>query len=239
MAGNIFSFLILPKSVRICTIVALLVFLIGFTIAYAIAYAVGGSMGPPDTFSVVHNYISDLGSYKFTPAPYLFDVICIFTAIMLFIIFTYTSKVLVHELAEIKEKIPPIRTNVLTIIRLIGFIGSIVGLVGFFGIGVFSEDRSYPVGPTHMHFVVSAIVWGGLAIGSLGFGLLAVLVKVFIPRPLGVFMIVGPLASVVIFSIALFVHPSPLPTRPLEWVMLAAVFWWTIPVGGIILKMTR
>jgi hypothetical protein len=232
-------FLLRPKSVRVCIILALAIFLIGFTIAYAIAYFVGGTQGPPDTFSVVHNYISDLGSYNFTPAPYLFDVICMVTASLLVIIFTYANKVLVNELAEAKEGLAPTRLGIMHGFRLLGYIASVVGAAGFFGIGVFSEDRNRIGNFTHMHFIVSAMVWGGLVFGSLGLGLLAVQVKVFIPKPLGVFMIIGPLAPFVIFSLALLIHPYPLPTRPLEWIMLAAVFCWTIPVGGIIFKMTR
>ena len=224
-----------PKIVRICTALAMAVFLIGFTIAYTLAYVVGGSKSPPGTYSIVNNYISDLGNYKYTPVPYLFDTICIVTAILLAILFTYINKVLLHELDETKESLTPKRIRLLNGIRLLGFIGSIVGLVGFSGVGVFSEGTR--IGDfKHMHYVVSVIVWSGFAIGSLGLGLLAVLRKIFIPKPLGVFMIIGPLASVVLFAIAEAVQG---PSQPLEWVMLVAIFWWTIPIGVIILKMTR
>src|SRR5271157_3679763 len=226
-------FLLRPKIVRVCTIVAMTVFLVGFTLAFVFAYFIGGPKSPPGNYSILNNYISDLGGHKFTPVPDLFDVVCIVTASLFGVVLTYANKVFAREIVEMPD-ITVTRRRILQAIRVLGFIGSIIGIAGLFCVGVFSEDRSTIGNVGHIHFAVSVITWVDLAIGSLGLGLLAVLGKIFIPKTLGVFMIMGPLTSVAIFGIAMLLKEISLP--PLEWVMLVAVLWWTFPVGWIVLK---
>src|SRR5271157_1290356 len=92
-----------PKTVRICTIVAMTVFLVGFSLAFAFAYFIGGPKSPPGNYSILNNYISDLGGHKFTPVPDLFDVVCIVTASLFGVVLTYANKVFAREIVEMPD----------------------------------------------------------------------------------------------------------------------------------------
>jgi hypothetical membrane protein len=234
MGNNSYCFQ--PKTVRACTIGAMIIFPVGLVVAYLLAYFLGGPNSPPGHFSILNDYISDLGGHKFTPAPDLFDAVCIITACLFFVVLVYANKVLADQISAM-DNTTSTRIKTLQALRVLGFIGSIVGIAGLIGVGVFSEDRSTIGDVSRIHWDVSAITWVDLAIGSLCLGLLAVMATVLIPKKLGVFMLVGPLTSVVFFAIAQF--QQELTMHPLEWVMLACVLWWTFPVGGIILKRTR
>lgn len=228
-----------PKFIRIMIYLAMVVFFPGITLAIIIAYVYGGNRMGPGRFSVLTNYISDLGSYHFTPTPYLFDSISIVTAVLLVPIMLTIHKLVLKNLEDAKPELDAARFKNLKITFSLGFIGFIVGLTGFFGIGVFSEDRS-TIGNFHdLHLLVSALVWGGLAFASLFYGLSSLRMKLFIPHVLGFFMIVGPVMSVILFTIAAFVAPGLLPSRPLEWVMLVCVFWWMVPIGVILLRILK
>jgi hypothetical membrane protein len=225
-----------PKIITWTIYLALFVFLSGFVLAVSVAYVYGGTSTGPGYFSIMNNYISDLGSHHYTPATYIFDLTMIITAALLCPMMITMHKQMLQNWEELKPELGTARNRAMRIVLYSGFFGVIVGISGFLGVGVFSEDRS-KIGTFHeMHLVVSIMVWGGLAFASLCYGLAAMRMKTLISRILGFFMIVGPITSVILFTLAAFVVPEFIPSRPLEWVMLACAFWWMVPVGLILLR---
>ncbi|MFX1287033.1 MAG: hypothetical protein ACFFFY_00555 [Promethearchaeota archaeon] len=78
------------KLIKTCIYVSLITFLPGILIGVIIAYFFGS-----ESYNIIDNYISDLGSNRYTPAPYILDAIAITTACFLVPVFFYIAKVLV------------------------------------------------------------------------------------------------------------------------------------------------
>ena len=239
MKKAIRSFIYSPKFNRMMVYLAMAVFFSGIILAMIIAFIYGGSRKGPGYFSIMNNYISDLGSHHYTLAPFIFDLTMMITSVLLVPVMHIMHKQVLENWEAAKQELGVARARSVKITISVGLSGLIVGLVGFFGVGVFSEDRS-TIGVFHnLHLVVSILVWGGLAFASLFYGIAALRMKTIIPRVLSFFMIVGPVASVALFTLAAFVIPEFLPSKPLEWIMLACAFWWMVPVGVILLRIIK
>ena len=65
-----------------CMLLVLPGYLALLIIAVIIAYAAGGTIDAPGTYAIHTRWISDLGSYRFTPAPYLYDIAAILAGIL-------------------------------------------------------------------------------------------------------------------------------------------------------------
>ncbi|MBD3213485.1 MAG: hypothetical protein GF311_12830, partial [Candidatus Lokiarchaeota archaeon] len=57
-----------PFLLKFCIYGILIVFIPGLIIGVIIAYFFG-----PESYNIWDNYISDLGSYNYTPAPFILD----------------------------------------------------------------------------------------------------------------------------------------------------------------------
>jgi hypothetical membrane protein len=235
MAVKSSSTVVHPTLVKWMIYLALIEFLAGIILAISVAYAFGGSRVGPGQFSIVNNYISDLGSHHYTLVPSIFDATMMATAILICPLLHAMHKLLLSNWAGQANEAAT-RHKFTRVLLAIGAALAVVGVAGFLGVGVFSEDRS-TIGSFHqMHLIVSILVWGGLALASLFYGVVAMRIQCFIPRSLGFFMIVGPVLSVILFTTAAFILPEFIPSRPLEWLMLACAFWWMVPVGLILLR---
>jgi hypothetical membrane protein len=206
-----------------------LLFLSGLSIGVLIATIFG-----PVGYNIIDNYISDLGSFNYTPTPFILDSIAMITAFFLVPIFLYSYKNLISGKKEVifnSNNSPSKRIfNLIVAINVIlGLICLIIAAIGLFGIGLFSEDRTTDLG---LHYTFSIVVFAGLATGALFNGIAILLKKSIYPRFLGLYMIIGPPTAAV-----LFVFPPPMTTLPfLEWMMLFAAFLWLIPMSIIILQ---
>jgi hypothetical protein len=228
----IFNKIVQPKVVKICIYVSNILFLSGLLIGALIAVFFG-----PEGYNIIDNYISDLGSFRYTPTPFILDSIAMITAFFLVPIFFYLYKKLISGEKEIIfESSKPLSTRIfnlfVTINIIMGLICLIIAAIGLFGIGLFSEDRTTELG---LHYFFSIVVFAGLATGALFNGIAIFLKKSIYPRLLGLYMMIGPLTVAL-----LFVFPPPSTTLPfLEWMMLFAAFLWLIPLSIIILKELR
>jgi len=228
----IFNKIVQPKVVKICIYVSNILFLSGLLIGALIAVFFG-----PEGYNIIDNYISDLGSFRYTPTPFILDSIAMITAFFLVPIFFYLYKKLISGEKEIIfESSKPLSTRIfnlfITINIIMGLICLIIAAIGLFGIGLFSEDRTTELG---LHYFFSIVVFAGLATGALFNGIAIFLKKSIYPRLLGLYMMIGPLTVAL-----LFVFPPPSTTLPfLEWMMLFAAFLWLIPLSIIILKELR
>ena len=218
-----------PKVIKICVYLSNLIFLSGLLVGALIAVFFG-----PEGYNMIDNYISDLGSFRYTPTPFILDSIAIITSFLLVPIFLYSYKNLISGKKEIifDSNTPNLKRifNIIVAINIIiGLICLIIAAIGLFGIGLFSEDRTTELG---LHYFFSIVVFAGLATGALFNGIAIFLKKSIYPRFLGAYMMVGPLTTAL-----LFVFPPPSTTLPfLEWMMLFAAFLWLKPMSIIILK---
>ena len=229
--NRLFNQFLNQKLIKICIYVSLLTFLPGILIGVLIAYFFG-----PESYNIIDNYISDLGSIRYTPAPFVLDAIAMITACFLVPVFFYITKIIVSDTKNIifnsnKSIFKRIFCIYIDLHAFFGLLSLLSGAVGLFGIGLFSEDRTTALG---LHFTFSIIVFAGLAFGALfnGIAILLKLKKTMFPRILGLYMIVGPFTASI-----LFLFPPSSVTRPfLEWMMLLAAFLWLIPESFLILK---
>jgi len=226
---DLFNRIVQPKVIKVCIYVSNLLFLGGLFVGALIAVFFG-----PEGYNMIDNYISDLGSFRYTPTPFILDSIAMITAVFLVPIFFYSYKNLISGKKEIIfDSTKPLSKRIfnlyVAINIFIGLICLIIATIGLFGVGLFSEDRTTELG---LHYFFSIVVFAGLATGALFNGIAILLKKTLYPRILGAYMMIGPLTAAL-----LFVFPPPSTTLPfLEWMMLFAAFLWLIPLSIIILK---
>ena len=229
--NRVFNAFLKEKLIKICIYVSLVTFLPGLLIGVLVAYFFG-----PKSYNIIDNYISDLGSIRFTPAPLILDSIAMITACFLVPVFFYIAKIILSGTRSIIfdsnnslfKRIYYIHIN---LIAFFGLLSLLSGAVGLFGIGLFSEDRTTELG---LHFTFSVIVFAGLAIGAFlnGIAILFNLKKRLFPKLLGLYMMIGPFTATI-----LFIFPPTTATRSfLEWMMLFSSFIWLIPVALLILR---
>lgn len=229
--SRLFNLFLNQKLIKICIYVSLITFLPGLLIGVLIAFFFG-----PESYNIIANYVSDLGSIRYTPAPFVLDAIVITTACFLVPVFFYIAKIIVSDTKNIifnsNESIfRRIFCIYIDLHVFFGLLSLLSGAVGLFGIGLFSEDRTTELG---LHYTFSIIAFAGLAFGALfnGIAILLKLKKTMFPRLLGLYMMVGPFIASI-----LYLFPPNSVTRPfLEWMMLLAAFLWLIPESLLILK---
>lgn len=211
-----------PKIVRISTIGVNVIFLSALIIGVIVAQF------DPDGYNIIDNYISDLGSFNHTPLPYFLDYGAMISAFLLIPILFYMEK----QFAPLPKDAKDLQEYSRMRFRLssLGFLWMLFAIVGFFGIGLFSEDRTTPLG---LHMIFSIIVFSGFVISGIFFGLLITFYPMMIRRVLGIYMIFGPTIVAVIF---LLNFP---PSKPFwEWMLMISIFLWIIPVGIKMIKKT-
>ncbi len=129
--NQVYNSLINPKVVKFCVISATLVWVLGVALAYLVAQLDPAGPGyDPAGYSFLINYISDLGSLRFTPMPIILDFAMMETSILMVPAVLFLKKVLKGDgLSKLR--------NVLANLTLISMY---IALCGLFLTGVFSED---------------------------------------------------------------------------------------------------
>ncbi|MEJ2279332.1 MAG: DUF998 domain-containing protein, partial [Candidatus Lokiarchaeota archaeon] len=227
-----YDWLTRPDVVKPSIIISLILFIPGLSLCVIIAM-IYGSQG----YTIWNNFISDLGSFKYTPIPFLFNVILMIVSVLTIPAFLYNYKNLTKDAKFIvfNSQERSMRRIFHTIIYINAFFGLIlllIGSVGMFGIGIFSEDRTTQF---NLHFYFSVLVFIGLIFGSMFVGIAIVLNKVICPRYLGFYMIFGPFLTGYFYF-----NPPPMLTRPyLEWMMLFSFQIWLIPAAIFTLRQIK
>ena len=209
-----------PKIVKISIYVSLLTFLPGLIIGLVVALIIG-----PPGYNLLYNYISDLGSIIYTPAPYILDITCISTAIFITPLILNLNRL--YSSSQNNLIINSKKEQRLILFRRIfgycGVVSLFIGVIGMFFVGIFSLDRS----PLGLHYYFSTMTFGGFAIGGFFTGLAIVLKNRVFPKYIGYFMILGPSTATILFIIA----PDPLTRQFLEWLMMfVSLFWYYLIV---------
>lgn len=225
----------------------MLVFFPGILIAALLAYCYGGALSFPFRYSFFSNYISDLGSHHYTPFPYLFDLLVIFTGILCVYVFYHSNAIFQQIIRTKTNTADPTNTTdsssssrlsvatrqkaILTLLNLSKYF-LILGPLGLAGIGVFSIDRNY----FGLHYVFAYIAFFGFAWGSVWIGGLSMFVDTFISHSLAKKFIFVPLIPVIV-ALVNFLLPVTLLSDPiLEWLVLLCIFWWVVPAGLRLVK---
>ena len=221
----IYNTLTKPKIVKISIYISLLTFLPGL-ISGLIVAIIFGSL----EYSVWYNWISDLGSFIYTPAPFILDLTCILSAIFIVPLILNLSRLYSsHQNLELDNS----KKEHYTILfrRIFGYIGVVclfVGVIGMFFIGVFSLDRS----PFDLHFYFSTSAFGGFTFGAFFTGLAIVLRKRIFPKTVGFFMIFGPSTASILYLLC----PAPLTRQFLEWILMFSSLAWYYVIVFITLQ---
>jgi hypothetical membrane protein len=203
------------KMVRISTTAVILIYIPLIIIGIIVAACLD-----PDGYSILTNWISDLGGSPHTPAPYLYDIACI-VAGTLTIPFSFYMENLLAPMPKREE--PTIHFSRMRFrLASSAFLFSLIGNIGYIGVGIFSEDRDF----YNLHTITSSLAFGGFTLGAFFMGWIIVLYNTKIPKLLGIYGIVGPLTTIIIFL---------LKNNPLwEWLLLFSILAWIIPLSLIV-----
>ena len=155
-------------------------------------------------YSLVSNYISDLGSREVIPFPFFHDVICFLGGfITLFTTFFIRKKLKVFYRDSKHSK---------TFVE-IGAVLGLVGATGYMLLGVFSLDRA---GPEDLyHGIIAFLSFGGFIASIFFYSLNIILSHKCRLKHLGFFGL-----SVPIFLFVLFIAVS---TPLIEWTLLSSI----------------
>ncbi len=209
------------KVVKTCSMFVIIVYSLLIIIGVIIATVFGTTH-----YTIWTNWISDLGTAKHTPAPYLYDIACVIAGGLTIPLTFYLEKILAPMPQEPSEykKFSRLRYR----ISSFGFVMGIIGNLGYIGVGIWSGDRDYPIGFINMgtHGLMSALAFGGFTFSAFFYGWLVILYKTKIPKGLGLYGIIGPLITIILNIII----GGPL----LEWILLFSILAWVIPIALII-----
>ena len=219
-----------PTVVRNSVIINLVTFLPGLIICVLIADSFG-----PQGYELWDNFISDLGSLNYTPAPFIFNFILMVGGIFTFPAYLYNNKFLLEGVQEnifnsdlkIWKRIYYL---IIGVCAILGYFFLLVGSIGMFGIGIFTID-----GAPEIHFFFSVLVFAGLIFGSLFAGIAVFLKKVIFPHYLGLYMVFGPFITGFLY----LNPPFSVSIQFLEWMMLFAQQIWLIPAAFFTLNHIR
>ncbi|MHA1730718.1 MAG: hypothetical protein ACTSU5_02190 [Promethearchaeota archaeon] len=219
-----------PGLARACIKLALVAFVPGLVVAVLVAWALGGTATSPGEYTLVNYYISDLGSARCTPIPWLLDATLAVTAVAFVPTFAFAHRVTVLELeAQVSPKLPRLSRFACNA----GTVFLYSGAAGMAGIAAFSLDRN----PSGVHVVFATVTFVSFTAASFAYGFAVGVNETFVPRGLGVVMLAAPLVSILVYAANLL--GGFLPEPLLEWAMLATVLWWILPVGVLMLRHVR
>ncbi|MFX1450969.1 MAG: DUF998 domain-containing protein [Promethearchaeota archaeon] len=205
MSNKIYDFLTNPKVVKISIIIAFITVFSALIIGYIIA-ALFGSQG----YNMIDNYISDMGSIKYTPFPYMRTIANVVSGPFFLPITFYMKK----QLASSEDQ------NISRGRLFLGNIGFAAMLVIFLGMvctGIITEDVSMLI---HIIIAIIAISAGWITIFS--YSILIIKYQTEIHKNIGLYGLIS-LPTILILVIIGF------PSRIFyEWVYLLSFYFWLI-----------
>ena len=168
-------------------------------------------------FSLIRNYISDLGSKKFIPFPYIHDLICVFGGVVSLPVNFFVRKKLRIVYKSSKHSV---------LFAEFGVVLGIIGNVGYVFLGVFSLDRAGP-GDIY-HGVIAFISFGGYIFSIFFFSLNIVLSHKCRLKHLGLFGLIVPTA--LLFTYCAITVPL------IEWLLLSSILLFLLFLNFYVFK---
>ena len=169
-------------------------------------------------FSLVKNYISDLGSRNVIPFPYIHDLICVFGGIVSLPVNFFVRK---------KLRIIYKSSKYSVVFADFGVVLGIIGNAGYVFLGVFSLDRAGP-GDIY-HGIIAFISFGGYIFSIFFFSLNIVLSHKCKLKNLGLFGLVVP--------ITLLIAYCALTIPLIEWFLLSSILTFLLLLNYYVFKL--
>jgi hypothetical protein len=206
---SLYEFLTNQKVVKISTIIAFTLAVSLLFIGYYIAAAYGTT-----GYNLFDNYISDQGSIKYTPFPYMRTIANVSSGPFFIPFCLYLRKEFLIQTSD--EKVRQIN---------IGFVGILGFFLGMICTGIITEDVNLRI-----HSLIAVLNIGLGFIGCTTYGLLIVKNDTEVPKGVGYFLILfSPLIA--ILAIIGF------PTRIFyEWIFLFSIWGGLIACSIFLLK---
>ncbi len=186
-----------------------------------IGVIIAATLGPGG-YTIWTHMISDLGGRKHTPVPILYDIACIVAGILTIPLTFYLENLFAPLPSRDLKKQHFSRLR----FRLSSnaFFFSLVGNLAYIGVGIWSEDRNYDLLDfAGFHDVFSFFAFAGFTFGAFFIGWIIFLYDTKIPKLFGIYGIVGPFTTLVIFLLTM----EPLA----EWILLFSILLWIIPLS--------
>ena len=200
-----------PKIVKFSTIAALIVAFSCLIIGYIIA-----QFGPHG-YNMFDNYISDMGSRRYTPFPYMRTISNLISSPLFLPLTFYMKKQLIPKSQEISK--------LRRILGILGFIGMLFIFIGMIFTGIITEDVNLQI---HNYIAIIAIFGGLLA--TISNGILITKYDTNIPKKVGIYM-TSCVPIIVVLTII------GIPSRIFyEWIFLFAIYSWIILCSVFLLK---
>lgn len=204
------------------SIIVITIYLSLLLIAVIIA-TIWGSYG----YTIWTRMISDLGGSNYTPVPIIFDIACIFAGIM-----TIPLTFYIENLFAPLPKRKNLREQHFSRLRFrlgsSAFFFSLMGNLGYIFVGVFSEDRNYPLLDfASYHDIFSFFSFTGFALGAFFIGWIIVLYDTKISKLFGIYGIIGPSSMLFAFLYTM--------EALWEWILLFSILLWIIPLVFMIM----
>ena len=169
-------------------------------------------------FSLLRNYISDLGSKNVIPFPYIHDLICVFGGIVSLPVNFFVRKKLRIVYKNSKHSVLFVE---------FGVVLGIIGNIGYIFLGVFSLDRAGP-GDIY-HGIIAFISFGGYILSIFFFSLNIVLSHKCKLKNLGLFGLVVPIT--LLFAYCALTIPI------IEWFLLSSILVFLLLLNYYVLKL--
>ena len=169
-------------------------------------------------FSLLRNYISDLGSKNVIPFPYIHDLICVFGGIVSLPVNFFVRKKLRIVYKSSKHSVLFVEFGVAL---------GIIGNIGYIFLGVFSLDRGGPGGI--YHGIITFISFGGYILSIFFFSLNIVLITIYKGRSINLFGLIAP--------IALLVAYCTLTIPLIEWFLLSSILAFLLLLNYYVFKL--
>ncbi|TFF98469.1 MAG: hypothetical protein EU541_06805, partial [Promethearchaeota archaeon] len=236
--------------VKYCILVSCLVFPLSLIIGIIVANLFDPSL---NGFSIFRNYISNLGSFRHTAIPPIFNFSVIITSLCLFPV-TFYFKNTIYSYQKNANK-THFKKILKVLLSNLGFIAMIFALIGFMGVGFFSENLNthlsgyYGINPFkwtifesfHMFFAHTffiSILFSGIFIGIYFLLFPKSVAKIFRVEKywiifilLGIEMLGSPIINSVIFILSI-----NLSEQFYEWIIFFIILSWLIPLLIILLR---
>ncbi len=180
----------------------------------------------PGNYNMFENWISDMGSFNHTPAPFLLDSALIINGILIVPFIFYLEKHLA-PIPKSSEELPAPHRMAYRFMSL-NFFFNLVGAFSMVCVGIFSEDRDFGL---HMPFSVA--LFGSFAFGAIFLGLrLITMRQPVVPKPFNIIM--GLYALIVPFTVGGIAGYHLFENSPLailmEWIIFFVLLGLIVPI---------
>lgn len=239
--NQFYNYLTDPKLIRRCIIAAEIFFPAMIIMGVLVAVFLG-----PGNYNMMDNYISDMGSHRYTPIPKFLDDGVMITSILLVPVSFYLKKIFDLKSNQLETiKISPKYSSLV----LISFL---IGLFGIFGAGFFSEDIAISLYPHttsayDIHEIFTVVEFVGVASAGLFIGI------IFVRFPQGIIEICGyekmsKIVPIIMGLLMIFLTPIfcaffllelPPSTPFWEWMLFFSIFGWILPLGVAVLHQIK